>query len=135
MNTIEDDILQSTPLMKEMPYDLPEGYFDSLKMSLKIEKKAGSRRPGIMQRFAPYLSLAAMFVMIAVGGGFFLERVSDSQDMTEEDFLLFADDLIKQSYYDYEDGYYAEASEIADEDIIEYLIYTGVSTETIELYK
>ena len=55
--------------------------------------------------------------------------------MTQEDYMVFTDGYIDLELYD--DGLseqYADAS-ISNEDIVEYLIYTGVSEELIELSK
>lgn len=135
MNRFDDDILQSMPQLKEMPYDLPEGYFDSLKKELQTEVRKNTLQPHFMQKLASYLSLAAMFVMIAAVGGFLIEKSAGKQDLTQEDFLIFSDEFAYLTYYEY-DGYDAETSGgIEDEDIIEYLIYTGISADSIELYK
>ncbi|MBE6231919.1 MAG: hypothetical protein IJN02_08620 [Bacteroidales bacterium] len=132
MNRFEDDILQSMPQLKEMPYDLPEGYFDSLKKELQTEVRQNTLQPQFRQKLASYLSLAAMFVMIVAAGGFFLEKSTEKQELTQEDFLIFSDDFLYLTYYESD----AEASAgIEEEDIIEYLIYTGVSADSIEHYK
>lgn len=132
MNRFEDDILQSMPQLKEMPYDLPEGYFDSLKKELQTEVRQNTLQPQFRQKLASYLSLAAMFVMIVAAGRFFLEKSTEKQELTQEDFLIFSDDFLYLTYYESD----AEASAgIEEEDIIEYLIYTGVSADSIEHYK
>lgn len=132
MNRFEDDILQSMPQLKEMPYDLPEGYFDSLKKELQTEVRQNTLQPQFRQKLASYLSLAAMFVMIVAAGGFFLEKSTEKQELTQEDFLIFSDVFLYLTYYESD----AEASAgIEEEDIIEYLIYTGVSADSIEHYK
>ena len=68
-------------------------------------------------------------------GTFFLKGVTSAEDLTEEDYMVFTDGYIDLELYD--DGLseqYADAS-ISNEDIVEYLIYTGVSEELIELSK
>ena len=52
--------------------------------------------------------------------------------MTYEDYLVHSDMLIEAEYE--QDTQIADAT-IAAEDIIEYLIYTGVTAEDIELSK
>jgi hypothetical protein len=52
--------------------------------------------------------------------------------MTYEDYLVHSDMLISTEYDN--ESYYAEAN-MAEEDIVEYLIYTGMSAEAIELSK
>ena len=53
--------------------------------------------------------------------------------MTYEDFLVHSDYVLSESYDELVNV--VEAEEIADEDIIEYLIYTGVTAEVIEISK
>ena len=62
-------------------------------------------------------------------------RGSAETQMSEEDYILFSDNMI--STYIYEEAEYDQmaVAEMGDEDIIEYLIYIGVSPETIELSK
>ena len=79
--------------------------------------------------------MAAMFILMVTAGTFFLKGVTSAEDLTEEDYMVFTDGYIDLELYD--DGLseqYADAS-ISNEDIVEYLIYTGVSEELIELSK
>lgn len=132
MKKLEHDILQSSPELKKMPYTLPEGYFPSLKQELAAKTTAAPVvRVSLWRRLAPYISLAAMFVLMVAAGGFFLEHMTDQDDYTYEDFIVFSDSMTNAIYYETVEQY-AEASEPDEEDIVEYLIYTGVSAETIE---
>ena len=79
--------------------------------------------------------MAAMFILMVTAGTFFLKGVTSAEDLTQEDYMVFTDGYIDLELYD--DGLseqYADAS-ISNEDIVEYLIYTGVSEELIELSK
>lgn len=132
MKKLEHDILQSSPELKKMPYTIPEGYFSSLKQELAAKTTAAPVvRVSVWRRLAPYISLAAMFVLMVASGGFFLEHMTDQDDYTYEDFIVFSDSMTNAIYYETVEQY-AEASEPDEEDIVEYLIYTGVSAETIE---
>ena len=55
--------------------------------------------------------------------------------MTEEDYVMFADNMMNTIAYEMEYGTQLAEAEVSDEDIINYLIYTGVSAEHIELSK
>ena len=120
--------------LRKCPYSVPEGYFDSLK-----ERAMKYAKPAPVFQFKRVLytavSMAAMFILMVTAGTFFLKGVTPAEDLTEEDYMVFTDGYIDLELYD--DGLseqYADAS-ITDEDIVEYLIYTGVSEELIELSK
>ena len=120
--------------LRKCPYSVPEGYFDSLK-----ERAMKYAQPAPVFQFKRVLytavSMAAMFILMVTAGTFFLKGVTSAEDLTEEDYMVFTDGYIDLELYD--DGLseqYADAS-ISNEDIVEYLIYTGVSEELIELSK
>ena len=83
-----------------------------------------------MGKAAPYISIAAAFMIMVTAGTFILEKTSGSDSMTYEDYLVHSDMLISAEY-DNEEYQLADAS-VADEDIVEYLIYIGVTAEDIE---
>ena len=133
MKDSERNIMYDDSLRK-CPYSVPEGYFDSLK-----ERAMKYAQPAPVLQFKRVLytavSMAAMFILMVTAGTFFLKGVTSAEDLTEEDYMVFTDGYIDLELYD--DGLseqYADAS-ITDEDIVEYLIYTGVSEELIELSK
>ena len=120
--------------LRKCPYSVPEGYFDSLK-----ERAMKYAQPAPVFQFKRVLytavSMAAMFILMVTAGTFFLKGVTSAEDLTQEDYMVFTDGYIDLELYD--DGLseqYADAS-ISNEDIVEYLIYTGVSEELIELSK
>lgn len=105
-----------------MPYDLPEGYFDSLLASLT--KEVG-KQP---RRWLAYIAIAASFTMGIAAGSWFLRGDAQS-DFSQEDCIVFSDEMTNTIMYE-EDMWYADAA--TEDDLIEYLIYTG--TEIDELY-
>ena len=133
MKDSERNIMYDDSLRK-CPYSVPEGYFDSLK-----ERAMKYAQPAPVFQFKRVLytavSMAAMFIIMVTAGTFFLKNVTSAEDLTQEDYMVFTDGYIDLELYD--DGLseqYADAS-ISNEDIVEYLIYTGVSEELIELSK
>lgn len=133
MKDSERNIMYDDSLRK-CPYSVPEGYFDSLK-----ERAMKYAQPAPVFQFKRVLytavSMAAMFILMVTAGTFFLKGVTSAEDLTQEDYMVFTDGYIDLELYD--DGLseqYADAS-ISNEDIVEYLIYTGVSEELIELSK
>ena len=128
MKTQDNDILKQDGNLKEMPFSLPEGYMESLRKELKTIPQRNTKKISIFNRILPYISLAAAFAMIVTIGGFILEKTTQ-QDLSYEDYIVFSDDMTNTLLYD-TDELYADA--LSDDDIIEYLIYTGVEIE--ELY-
>ena len=81
------------------------------------------------------VSMAAMFILMVTTGTFLLEKSTPSEDLTHEDYIVFSDGYFDlEMYEDNMSEQYADAS-ISDEDIVEYLIYIGVSEEFIEMSK
>lgn len=130
----ENDILQSAPELKRMPYSAPEGYFSSLKKGLKEIPLPSEASVPIHSLFLKFIPVAASFAIVAGLGMFFSNRSDSMQELTHEDFLVFSDNYVNTIYYSQDEAQIAEA-ELADEDIIEYLIYSGISAEAIELSK
>lgn len=124
------DILRDTPQLKATPYDVQDGYFDSLKQSLKSIPTPEASPVVPWMKVMTYTAFAAAVALLVTVGGFFLKGGSDS-DFTEEDYIVFSGSPTDVYYY--EDGeYYAEAETIDYQDIAEYLIYIGASVESIE---
>ena len=131
MDNKKRDILAENPGLRSKPYAVPEGYFESFKADMK--HIAQPQQTPLLHRLMPYASIAAVFVFLVAAGTFFLQRTTPSEEFTQEDFLVLSNDISRMDYYE-EMDHIADAG-IADEDIIEYLIYSGVSAEEIELSK
>ena len=135
MKDLERDILQEASL-KKCPYSVPEGYFESLKeKAVKYSKPAPVPVFQFKKVLMTAVSMAAMFILMVTAGTFLLEKSTPSEDLTHEDYIVFSDvyfDL--EMYEDNMSEQYADAS-VSDEDIVEYLIYIGVSEEFIEMSK
>lgn len=118
------------PELKAAPYSLPEGYFDDLKRRVTEHAKP-AETPGKERRkiLMTILSVAATFIIMVSAGTFFLSRVTPDDIYTQEDFLVFSNNITEELLY----NAHAEA-DIQEDDIIEYLIYSGESAETIESY-
>ena len=127
-----NDILKDCLELKQMPYSVPEGYFENFKAEAV---RPVVRRLNFWNRFAPYAAMAAVFVFLVTAGTFLLERSTPQYQMTEEDYMMFSDNIMTTIAYEMEYGYQLAEAEISDEDIINYLIYTGVTPEHIEFAK
>lgn len=129
------DILKSDSELKKLPYSVPDGYFDRMKadmVSFVIERK--ERQKPFIARLAPYAAVAAAFLFLVTAGTFILEKTTPATDQAELDEFYFYSNMIPVT-----DPYAVETiqddqyNEIQEEEIIEYLIYSGVTAEVIEL--
>ena len=127
-----NDILKDCTELKQMPFSVPEGYFDSFKNANAVPV---AKRVSLWNRMVPYVAMAAVFVSLVAAGTFFLERSTPQYQMTEEDYVMFADNMMNTIAYEMEYGEQIAEADLSEEDIINYLIYTGVSAEAIELSK
>ncbi len=131
---MRNDILNnSSDKLRQMPYSVPDGYFEGFIRRNQISGAAEQTVSAtFMRKLAPYLSMAAAFLLIVTVGRFLVQYTSTDGEMTYEDYLVHSDIMIEAEYEN--DIQIAEALP-AEEDIIEYLIYTGVTAETIEFSK
>lgn len=132
MMKMENDILKDCAQLKQMPFAVPEGYFESF---MEEASKPRVRKVDFRARIAPYLALAAVFIFMVTAGTFLLEKSVPSYQMTEEDYVMFSDNISTTIAYEMEYGSQLAEADISEEDIISYLIYTGVTAEQIELSK
>lgn len=125
------DILADNPKLKDQVYSVPDGYFSVFKAGMT---PYASVEPSLARRLVPYLSMAAVFIFLVTAGTFFLQQTTPADEFTQEDFILYSSNISGIGLYEEEPDQLADAG-IADEDIIEYLIYSGISAEEIELSK
>ena len=133
MTDTEKDILQE-PKLKKMPYSIPEGYFEKMKAEARKCTKPAPMHISIWTRLAPYAGIAAMFLFILTLGKLFVgQQDADTAGTLTEDISTYEDYLVFSDMPDiYLNEPETEEEGIADEDIIEYLIYIGATIEDIE---
>lgn len=131
MKKNEQDILTSQQALKERPYTVPDGYFEAFRAEAIRRSSTQPAKP--LGRVVPYLAVAASVALILGLGLSFSQK--DIDTLSEEDYILFSDNLIRTDLE--EGGLYGQLAEaeVYNEDIIEYLIYIGESPESIELAK
>ena len=119
---MKNDILNThSSILKENPYSIPEGYFEVLQSDLMRKKK---------RSFAsPYISIAAACILFVTAGLMLMKKTAMSDEMSFEDYLVHSDYVLTEGY---EDEIKVIEHDIDADDIIEYLIYTGVTAEVIE---
>ena len=134
MNIEKDkNLLESIPELKKMPYSVPEGYFESAIEQARSHSVRNEKR--LWSKIYPIASMAAMFAVIAVSGTLILRHgfpgENESQQLQMEDYLIYSGYDFTSLDYQAENNQLAEA-EIDSEDIVQYLIYTGISVEDLE---
>lgn len=133
MKTNGHDILTSRPELKARPFGVPEGYFEAFKK--EMAGKAVKPQISIWNKSIPYMALAASLALFLSVGALLKSSSAQGNDFTDEDYILFSNSFISTAEYDSSDSYQFADAELMDEDIVEYLIYLGVSPESIELSK
>lgn len=130
-----NDILSSEKLRGFHP-GAPEGYFQEFRS--RAEAIPHSNHVNAGHRAASYAAIAATFIMMVVGGTFFLEKVTPqeaihSDTLSETDYIIYSTILPSLDEYEmYEQAISIE--EIDTEDIVAYLIYSGESIERLASY-
>jgi hypothetical protein len=133
MKTYGQDILTSQKELKERPFSVPDGYFEAFKADVVSKNTITAASP--LRRMVPYIAAAASLTLL-FGVGLSLNKSFKTRDVfSTEDYILFSDSMIHTIYDNNASTYQYADAELMDEDIIEYLIYTGESPESIELSK
>ena len=129
---MKNDILNShLSELRKMPFRVPEGYFEGLQDSLRIdETHAPGEARSFLGRMAPYASMAAAFAIMVTAGTAILKNVTEKSDMTYEDYIVHSEIMIIDEE-ETEDTY----QEADAQDIVEYLIHSGITAELIEFTK
>lgn len=132
MNFLESDN------MRQMPFDVPAGYFESLQTRLEAIPAAHPTERRVFvplwQKISPYLALAACFLSIVFVGNFFLSKQSvGSEDASLQAYqqFIYADlTPVTNPYVVFDDeDYYTETAD--EDDIVNYLISSGTSSDLI----
>lgn len=107
--------------LKSMPFTVPEGYFKELRADLKMIPKQQSKPVNIIKwrPFVRFASIAAVVAALITAGAFLIEKNGEETGLT----------VVTE-----EADYFADLQSLTEDDIIEYLISTGVELEDIEPY-
>lgn len=118
--------------MKQLPYNVPDNYFDNLKTRLsEIPDGEKVKRDNGKISFVPYLSLFAAFVGIVTIGTFILSRTTGQVNVTEYDNYRYADLLpLTEDFSDNDISPY-NIEKANSDDLIDYFIETQVSFDNI----
>ena len=111
----------------------PEGYFENLQSRLSEIPAARPARVSTVHRLAPYVAIAASFLVIVMIGNFVLGRTAapaEDDTWTYVSYLADALDPDGATLYDTYDYWDEEGQDgLSAEDIVEYLLADGISVE------
>ena len=127
MKTTETDILKEDIRLKEMPFKTPDCYFENIKDKLKVQQTPLTK--GTVIHWGR--SVAAAVAILLTGGAILLSLQKSNVDFTEEDYLVFSDELSTEVIYS-TSTLYAQAYTYTEDDIIEYLLNSDVEVEDFE---
>ena len=124
-------VSKPSSMNKRNDISTPEGYFENLQQRLS-EIPARPARVSTVRRLAPYVAVAASFLLIVMAGNFILGRTAapaaDDDTWAYVSYLADALDpdgaIPDESYYDWEDE-----EGLSAEDIVNYLVADGISVE------
>lgn len=117
----------------ESPFSMPEGYLSQLeeRMHELIAEPVEQKRTSFFDRFLkPAIALCCSFVVI-LAAGYGILRLTDTRSATGEQIDLTASipeeyrHILKPSYFEYEMADEAEAEELTEEQILDYLESSG----------
>ena len=122
-------------MSKRNDISTPEGYFENLQQRLS-EIPASPARVSTVHRLAPYVAIAASFLVAVMLCNAILRRTAPSPASAEDDswtyvsYLADALDPDGASLMDlYEDGEEGLEERLFAEDIVNYLLADGISVE------
>lgn len=118
----------------EVAFDVPEGYFKDLQARLDAIPSHNAPSLGFARRFQPYLALAACFIGILIVGNVVLRGTTGetgSSDLYYNE-IVYADLIPVTQPDEIFQTAPAEQDSLTDEDVIDWLIASGTSTEMIE---
>ncbi len=83
---------------KKLNYSVPDGYFENLKGRLRSIADTQQEAPSRLQRFTPYLALAACFAIAVLAGSLILKRTAVPAASDEEiiEYLIDSDMTLAQ---------------------------------------
>ena len=122
-------------MSKRNDISTPEGYFENLQQRLS-EIPASPARVSTVHRLAPYVAIAASFLVAVMLGNAILRRTAPSPASAENDSWTYVsyladaldpDGAAMMDLYDY--GEEAEEEGLSAEDIVNYLLADGISVE------
>ncbi len=144
---MKEDSLLANPHLKENPFTVPGGYFESVVAQWTVAKKAGevsqtlpeAKKTNRLWTFIkPSLSLAAGFALL-FGLGYGTMKLTRTQRLTEEDtpdeFSALYEYVNRSTVRDFLENQPVEPdyASLSLDDMVEYLSSQGVDVESLVL--
>lgn len=112
-------------------YQVPEGYFDSLKTRLQaipVEDKRAVHTVTLWQRVQPFAALAACFAMVLAVGTLFLGTPASRDTGADlQNYYYTHLHSVEDPMALFSDEYESTIESASDDDILEYLISSGAT--------
>lgn len=121
-------------MKQRISHTVPEGYFERLEARLsQIPQTSSPTAVTPWGRVRPYLAMAAAFAALVVSGTAILRNTvrQPASGLSEEDLLGYVQLIPATDPYLLFDESDEWAEAYSDEDIIDYLIETGISLEQL----
>lgn len=112
---------------------VPEGYFEDLKERLSALPYSYSSKNNTFS-FRPYIAFVASIVILVVLGNFILGRTATPDTQGEYESMLIAELSSGIDLYDVMTSEEFEAETLSEEEIVDYLISTDISAESLNYY-
>lgn len=126
-----DDILK-TGNLRENPFGTPAGYLEHLPERLSGAVAGNLAKPGWADRISPYFAMAALFLILVTAGTFLL-KYSVPVDEGDMEAVAYSNIIpVTAPYSIMYSQSYEDEEHITEDDIIDYLIFSGVSLNSIE---
>ncbi len=120
-------------MIRKNDIHVPEGYFENLQERLSAIGQPNLRveKPGVVRRFIPYAAIAASMLIAVTVGNWILSHTAGihTQDNMYENMLVA--EVLRTSDPDGYPMIDETAEDLTEEDIVNYLISSGISLEQI----
>lgn len=125
--------MENNKNMSDRMFKVPENYFEDLERRLMGIPDAETKKVSPWTRVTPYLALAASFAAIVISATVILKSTAGSvrDSSVYEDYIELAALVPRTAPYSIYDKSFDEEEESTYDDVVEYLIHSGVSLESI----
>ena len=121
--------------MRQLPYRVPQGYFEGLQARLsEIPSEERYSRRSLLSKLAPYFAMAACFTLALLVGKYLAGRTGLETEPASAEYSRYYEAglfPLTRTYISPEDEEEMDVQEADEDDIREYLISSRTSTGLI----